>query len=59
MLDAKECQESAMQCMQMAAKATDPDTKRRLAEMAQGWARLAADLSKLETRLEQTAQEAK
>jgi hypothetical protein len=37
----------------MAAKASDPITKRRLAENAQGWARLAADLARLEGPMEQ------
>jgi hypothetical protein len=53
MLDAEECRKSAIHCMEMAAKASDPITKRRLAENAQGWARLAADLARLEGPMEQ------
>jgi hypothetical protein len=49
MLSAKECQEHARQFMQMSAEAADPVVKQRLAETAQGWARLAADLANLET----------
>jgi hypothetical protein len=53
MLDAKECREQATKCMKRAAEATDPLMKQHLSETAQGWARLAADLAKLEEKLEQ------
>ena len=46
--DAKECSENAKRCVALAAKATDPIVLRRLLETAQGWMRLAFDLSKLE-----------
>jgi hypothetical protein len=39
--------------MKQAAEATDPLMKQHLSETAQGWARLAADLAKLEEKLEQ------
>jgi hypothetical protein len=48
MLDANECQENARRFMEMSAEATDPTVKQRLAETAQGWARLAIDLANLE-----------
>jgi hypothetical protein len=51
MLDAKECREQALKCVQQAAEATDPLLKQRLSETAQGWARLAADLARLEEKM--------
>ena len=51
MLDANECREHAKNCTEQAAEATDPITRLRLSETAQGWARLAADLAKLEKKL--------
>jgi molecular chaperone GrpE (heat shock protein) len=51
MLDANECRENAKQCMARAAETTDPRLKEHLAEIAQGWARLAADYANLNDRL--------
>jgi hypothetical protein len=48
MLNANECQENARRFMQMSAEASDLIVKQRLAETAEGWARLAADLAKIE-----------
>ena len=45
MLDSNECREHAKRCVTLAAQTTDPVLKQRLAETAQGWARLAADLA--------------
>jgi hypothetical protein len=50
MLDAKECQENAKRCLAQAAETPDPVLKERLAEIAQGWARLAADYAGLKER---------
>jgi hypothetical protein len=58
MLDAKECREQAKNCMTQAAEATDPIVRQRLSETAQGWARLAADLAKMEDKLAQEPQHA-
>ena len=57
MLDAEECRERAIKCMQ-AAEAVDPVIKQRLFETAHGWRRLAADLAKLEEKLAQEQQDA-
>lgn len=51
MLDAKECREHAMNCITQAAQTTDPIEKQRLSDTAYGWARVAADLAKLEEKL--------
>jgi hypothetical protein len=56
MLDAKECREHAKNCMRQAAEVTDPIVRQRMSETAQGWARLAADLAKLEEKLAQAQQ---
>ena len=48
MLTANECRENAKLCVAQAAETSDPVLKRRLAETAQGWARLAADYATLE-----------
>ena len=50
MLDAKECQENAKRCLSQAAETRDPILKERLAEIAQGWARLVADYANLKER---------
>jgi hypothetical protein len=55
MLDANECREHARRFMQLSAEATDLVMKQRLAETAEGWARLAADLAQIEVRSAQTA----
>ena len=47
MLDAKECQENAKRCLVQAAETSDPVLKEHLAEIAQGWAGLAADYANL------------
>jgi molecular chaperone GrpE (heat shock protein) len=51
MLDANACRENAKRCMAQAAETTDPRLKEHLAEIAQGWARLAADYANLNDRL--------
>ena len=43
MMDANECHENAKRCMAQAAETTDLVLKERLAEIAQGWTRLATD----------------
>ena len=58
MLDANECREQARNCTEWAAATTDPITRLRLSETAQGWARLAADLAKLEKKLVEEEQHA-
>ena len=58
MLDAQECLEHAKNCTEQAAEATDPITRLRLSETAQGWARLAADLAQLEEKLVKEEQHA-
>ena len=58
MLDANECRELAMNFTKRAAATTDPITRLRLSETAQGWARLAADLAKLEEKSKQEQEQA-
>jgi hypothetical protein len=50
MLSANECRERAQQYIRLSAEASDPIVKQRLAETAQGWASLAAELAKIEDR---------
>jgi hypothetical protein len=57
MLDAKECRDHAKRCLAQAAKTNDPILKERLAEIAQGWARLAADYAGIGDQLSQRQQE--
>ena len=57
MLDANECREHAKSCIRQAAQTTDPIEKQRLSDAAYGWARVAADLAKLEEKLAEEQQE--
>ena len=41
MVDVNECRENAKRFLALAAETTDPVLRERLAETAQGWARLA------------------
>ena len=46
--DPKECREHAKNCWALAAAASQPDLKSHFTDMAQRWARLAADLEKMD-----------
>jgi hypothetical protein len=50
MMDANECRANAKRCLAQAAETSDPVLKARLAETAQGWARLAADYANFKDR---------
>jgi hypothetical protein len=57
MLDAKECRDNAKRCLAQAAETKDTILKERLAEIAQGWARLAADYARIGDQPSQRQQE--
>ena len=50
MLTVNACRRNARRCLKQAAEATDSVIKESLSETAQGWARLAADLAKINDR---------
>jgi hypothetical protein len=50
MMGANECRANAKRCLAQAAETSDPVLKARLAETAQGWARLAADYANFKDR---------
>jgi hypothetical protein len=51
--DAKQCREHAKRCWALATEATNPALRESLVDLAQRWARLAADLEQTRKLLEE------